>query len=102
LGKTELEFEQRVTVEQGATYLEEIAKGLRSGALELSAGKEKIRLSPAGIVKVLLEASSEDNKQKLALEVRWHVTDVRAMVEEPQLVVAAASSDHTDPASQAL
>ena len=35
MGKTELEFEQRVTAEQGAAFLEEIAKGLRSGALEL-------------------------------------------------------------------
>jgi amphi-Trp domain-containing protein len=92
VGKNELEFEQRVTAEQGAALLEQIAGGLRSGILELTSGDEKIRLSPAQIVKLELEASSADDKQKLVVELKWHVNEVRALTEEAQLQVASAPS----------
>jgi amphi-Trp domain-containing protein len=87
MSKTEFEFEQRVTVEQGAAFLEQVAAGLRSGMLELSAGAEKVRLSPTQIVKLELEASSDDDKQKLVLELKWHATEMRAITEGPELQV---------------
>ena len=82
MGKTELEFDQRVTAEKSAALLEQIAGGLRSGTLNLAAGDESIHLSPAKIVKLELEASSSDDKQKLVVELKWHVNDVRALAND--------------------
>lgn len=92
MGKTELEFEQRATAEQGAALLEQIAGGLRSGTLDLASGDERIRLSPAQIIKLEIEAASSDDKQKLVVELKWHVNDVRAINEEAQLLVVPAPS----------
>ena len=102
MGKTELEFEQRVTAEQGAAFLEEIAKGLRSGALELRGGAEKVRLQPTNIVKLELEASADGDKQQLMVEMKWRVTDICAVAEAPTLSVSATPSrpgDAGDPAA---
>jgi amphi-Trp domain-containing protein len=92
MSKTELEFEQRVTAEQAAAYLEEVAEGLRTGALELSAGDERVRLSPGEVVKIELEASSDNDKQELSIEMKWHVSGVKAIVEQPRLEVTSSPS----------
>jgi amphi-Trp domain-containing protein len=92
MSKTELGFKQRVTAEQAAAYLEEIAEGLRTGTLELSAGDESVRLSPGDVVKIELEASSDDDKQELSLEMKWHVAGVKAIIEQPRLGVTSSPS----------
>ena len=89
MGKTEIEYVERVTAEQGAAFLEEIARGLRSGTLELSGGKERVRLQPTNIVKLELEASADGDKQQLMVEMKWRVSEVRVTAEQPGIRVVA-------------
>ncbi len=97
VGKKELEFEQRVTAEQAAVFLDEIARGLRSGTLQLSAGEKSVRLNPTSIVKLELEASGDEEKQELALEIKWHVPELRAVADEPGLTVTTPAPPEATP-----
>jgi amphi-Trp domain-containing protein len=99
MGKKGLEFEERVTADQAALFLEEIAKGLRLGVLEVSSADRTVRLTPATVLKLELEASVDDGKQELGLELKWRTSELRAGGDIPDLDVAAWSEPAPVPPS---
>ena len=66
-------FSTRCDQAQTADYLEQVAKHIRNGHLQLSAGTESIGLTVAGEIKleIAAESSPEKGKNSLRLELSW-------------------------------
>lgn len=81
-----LEFSTTLDAFQAATYLENIAKGLREGAVCLSLNGKALTLTPNELLKFELAAESEPAKSKgsLELELSWKV---KKLIEAEGLMV---------------
>ena len=68
-----IEFCTTTEVERVAEYLSRIAEGLRAGRVFLVVSDRQVRLEPAGIVGLRLEAgrASDDGSTRLGLSITW-------------------------------
>ena len=66
-----VQFDGFLELEQAAAYLEDIARGIRTGTLSLRHGGEAVTLSPRPMLKVELEAKQSKDKEKVELEIKW-------------------------------
>ena len=74
-----------------ADYLEQLAKHIRNGHLQLSAGAESIGLTVEGEIKLEIAAESKpgQGKNSLRLELSWEVPIPPK--EEPQIRIEGSS-----------
>jgi amphi-Trp domain-containing protein len=64
-----IRFDARLTLNEAAQQLEDLAKGLRSGSVLLEAGDEAMELTPPDEVKLDLYVEAQPAKRKARLEV---------------------------------
>jgi amphi-Trp domain-containing protein len=67
----EFEHESLQDTESIGKYLEALATGFRSGALQFSSGKKAIRLSPTGLLELALKVKRKSGEARLHLQVNW-------------------------------
>jgi amphi-Trp domain-containing protein len=71
-----VKFKGTMQHEEAVHYLEAILNGLRKGKLQFKQGEERVALAPNGAsVRVEVKAEHKSNKEKLSLELSWHLGD---------------------------
>lgn len=60
---------------QVVTYLEDIVKGLKSGAVHVQLGQDSVLLHPASILSFEMEVSQKKDKEKFSFEMSWKKED---------------------------
>ena len=98
--KTSFQYADRVSAEQTAGYLRQVADGLRRGSMTLEGQGQQITLSPSSLVKLEIKAEGYEGKGELQVEVSWKPLDVTSA--ETLQVVAGAEAAEADTSPQSL
>ncbi len=73
--------------EDVAHYLEELAKGLKTGRLNLEYGDDTVLLEPTALITLELDATAKKEKSKLALKFSWAIEETS--LPEPSLKISS-------------
>lgn len=67
-----VDYEEKMSLKEAATFLETIAKKLRDeGTFTLTQGDDSHDVTPAEIVELEVKLEKEKNKNKFELELEW-------------------------------
>ncbi len=69
--KEEFEYSGKISAEEVADYLNQIAEGFRSKLLKLQGRGQIISIVPADVLKIEVRAERKDSKGKMELELSW-------------------------------
>ena len=64
-------YEGNVELDQAVSYLENLARSLRSGTVKVEHGGEHITLQPASVIKLEVEARQKRSKESLEFQLSW-------------------------------
>jgi amphi-Trp domain-containing protein len=83
----EFEHDSLQDTESIGKYLEALAAGFRTGALQFSSGKKAIRLRPSGLLELSLKVKRKSGDARLQLQVAWKEPKPRKKSNEPPLKI---------------
>jgi amphi-Trp domain-containing protein len=83
----EFDHESLQDTESIGKYLEALAAGFRTGALQFSSGKKAIRLRPTGLLELSLKAKRKSGHSRLQLGVAWKEPKKEKKSDEPPLKI---------------
>ncbi len=71
MSKKELRFKGKMEIHSVISYLEDLIKSLREGTLYVQQGDEYVALHPVELMKLEVEASRKEEKERLMFEISW-------------------------------
>jgi amphi-Trp domain-containing protein len=83
----EFDHESLQDTESIGKYLEALAAGFRTGALQFSSGKKAIRLRPSGLLELSLKVKRKSGHARLHLNVAWREPKKEKKSDEPPLKI---------------
>lgn len=89
-----IELKQIMQAEEAASYLEELARAIRSGKIVLQKDDQEMVVTPPETLMVEVEAKRKKDKCKFELELEWRDTPQDA--EDPGLTIADSEKGEKD------
>lgn len=99
--KREIEFEGAMGREVVAGYLEKVIEGLRSGTVAVHRGGEALALHPEEVVRVEVEARQKEQKESLAIKLRWRASEPLQAQDLVSLEISSTEPEPPPPAEEA-
>lgn len=69
--KQKINVKKVLEYQDAVSYIEDLAKGFKSGTIVVESGGERVVLKPSAQVAVKVEAKIKHDKQKIAFELSW-------------------------------
>jgi amphi-Trp domain-containing protein len=73
MGKKEIKLKGNLETVKTAEYLIDLATSLKAGDVYIQKGGEFVSLKPGAVVDFEIEAVKKKHKEKLVIEINWHI-----------------------------